>query len=376
MSDISLIISHPATAIYVPKGARKPACAFVRRETEATLRKARPGDFEPLGPCSDLLKGSERLHRGLGGLWEPLQAWGKGLNPNYLKPAEFVAWLRDPEASTGLHLGMDLGGTPLLAAWTDRFNPWGKDFVRGHRSGRSRGDDPAAVDGAREVKFDGTDAARARVARFLEEDFRLTPHRVYRRVRPLVSCQTIRNAYDPSAITCGFEMQAHGMLTTKYGVPVCPDLAKVAAERWTMPGSLKPGLLKLVADRFEGHASHEADLDALANGLPGFVLDMLWLDRGKAGSADLWERAREKAEGLRVEAMEGLVGGNAGAEREPLFRRIVEGLRAVTDAFEDDHRARYLRSCLLYVEEVAMPRIRRGAEASQEDVESLGALAP
>lgn len=372
-----MIIGHPASVLYVPRAGRKPIGGFVRRETEVTLRTASAGDFEPL--ASDGLAADEAslLYQSEGAFWKPLQ---KTIaltirDEHFVSPIQFLDWLATPKHVAPSYISDNLGGTPLLATWTARFNPEGRRRGGPWRSGSTRGEGVDPLIDAREVHFDGTDAARTRVVRFIDEDIRVTQNRIFQRVRPLIEFSSTNR-------TGAIELRRTRLKTDNglyddHSLPVHPAMAEAAARRWFNPEELDPAAWKAVREKLGDVPPHEADLDLLANVLPGAALDLLWNGPGQARDAILWEEARDRAGALRAAAFEGLVGGNSDLDREPLFKEILAAVDAVTKAYPDKKASRFLRMASLYIEDDVLPRIRRGArEIEPDDTDALGMLAP
>lgn len=373
MSEIRTKVAHPATACYVPKGSRTLTSGVVMRKTTVAMRRASRHDFEPIpatGP-DGLVKGMENLHRGEDGYWIPVTTSRGTQGDRKATPGQLIDWMRDPERITFPGFDAAFGGTPVLAGWGKHFVPAG--HPRRNQPNNSRGEAGDQLYEAREVRFDGTAAARDRVARFVHENVRLTEHHVFRRCRPLVEFGKVWHL----ATIYGFNLWTGNRLSGISALPVPPDRAEAAARRWCDPALLDPATWMSVADIFEDAAPHDADIEILANGLPGATLDLVRLGRDRAASHDLFDAARAKAEGLRVEAYEGLVGGNVDADREPLFTRIRAAIDAVTDAYPDHDATRYLRMCAGYIDDEVLPRIRnRDRAIAPDDLEAVGSLAP
>lgn len=380
MTLIPVKVVHPAPVVYVPSGARRLVSWFARCETDVALRMAERDDLVPVGGEGERIAHVWRLRRGEDGFWLPLATRIEGGRQRLAKPEEFVRWLGDPTVHTSGGFEVDLAGTPLLAGWGQHYSPLGPASVHQGRSGTSRGDAEGRLDRVREVRFDGTDAARARLVRYLGTEILLTRFAVYKRVRPLV-VHGVVNGHGPRDLY-GFNVKTSQRLEGIRSLPVHPANAEYAARRWSMPLDLDPAAWEEVGRVLGEVPPHDGDLDVLANGLPGAALDLLWHGPGQACDRVLWEAARDRAEELRVAAVEGLVGGNGTpfadlSDREPLFLRVREAIEAVTRAYPRKEASRFLRMALAYLDDEALPRIRRGSrEIEPSDADALGALAP
>ena len=371
---------YPAPAAYVPRGGRHVQGALVSRSTPVRIPKA---DHRAFVPVPDTDRGwirdrhSYRSHEGA--LWLPLSAGaadGPWARERMGRPADFLAWLGDPDAPLAGGYIHAFGGTPLLGVWGERLDPFrtGNANLRlkaGERVHSSRGRPPEALDGAREVRWDGGDAARAALLRFMEEDVRLTRHRVYVRVRPLV----LARAGKMDVWAERFWMDSH---LPGDGYPIVPGRAGVAGRRWSGDGAAGDKAAGILAARLGAAAFGDADVDLMANWLPALAMGTL----NRLGSSNgldraLWEMARDRVEPVRASALSGTIGGNGGEGRERHLAAAREALLALAEAYGPRVESGPLRRAVAYLDDEIIPRAAWRADAPDAgDIDALAPLAP
>jgi len=376
----SVLVRHPSPLLYVPRGGRHPVGALVMRETPVEMHEARD-DIVPAVPSRKGEAGPRGvLHRNDEGYWIPL-----GVPPGFVGPAmtrrAFLRWLANPGASAPRGFERQLGGTPLLGAWRRMWSPFRPAYyarpvavpLPSHDMHASRGDPVEILEGARAVTWDGTEAARDRLRRFLDEEIRITRTGTFLRARPLV---TLRKDGEAT-----FEVRLH--LSRRLGqgdvaFPVRPDRAEAALRTWTRPGtSLSEAATRALA-RMDPAFFDDADIDLFANQLPVMAVS-LSNDAGVSRAVDLRIRAatRDLVEPLRPAALSGLVGGNGGPGAEAILVRSRPALEALYAAFGSEVGAKGVGRALRQLDREVLPRVRGVTRPlDSDDAEALGLLAP
>jgi hypothetical protein len=384
----TITISHPYPALYVPRSGRNVGGGLFRAETPVTIRRAAAADFEPLPEVPGELPGYDVLRRHEGALWKPLarQSQGRMLIE---KPADFLRWLSNPAADHPEGYDDDLGGTPLLAAWDAEINPFRPVApspparpgtpAAPNPVNTGRGDRAGLRDKARELAWSGLEAARAAAVRFMADDIRVTPRRVYVRVRPLA--QVYRGyLHVPGGVDLSLRRfgPVRPTVHTVKPYPVRPDLATQALGHWVKPGARLRRTVGNALAQIRPEEYGDADLDLMSNWLPVMTVGMHHRV-GASGGLDrgLWENTRQAVEPIRPLALLGLIGANGGEGRDARIeaaRTALEGFSAGTWTRSDAFVA---KTALEYLNAFVMPRVRgQAAPPPPEDLESLGGLTP
>jgi len=385
MSD-TITISHPFPALYVPKGGRNLGGGLFRAETPVRIHRAATSDFEPLPEIHGELWNYDVLRRHEGALWKPL---ARQSDPRMLieKPADFLRWLSDPAADHPEGYDDDLGGTPLLAAWDAEINPFRPVAPsRPERPGTalsptavntSRGARAELRDKARELAWSGRDAARAAAVRFMADDIRVTPRRVYVRVRPLVQIHRRSVPYGVSLALRRINLVRPTVHTVR-PYPARLDLVTETAGHWIKAGVRAHRTVNNALARIRPEEYGEADLDLMANWLPVLTVGMHHRV-GASGGLDrgLWENTRQAVEPIRQLALLGLIGANGGEGRDARIEAVRTALGGFCAGTWTRPDAGVAKAALEYADKFVMPRVRgQAAPPSAEDLEALDGLAP
>lgn len=366
-------VTHPAVVRYVPKGGTNERLAFRLLSTPVRLREVDPAAFEHAANLSSAGRNPLRLYYAFEGrLWYKLlhhTATPGGDDNPPVGIDEFVAYLQGRHASLDHLSDVDqhFARTPLCALEPDKDQTRGRDFDMGQ---------------ARHVAWDGTERARASLARFMEQEVALVGDGVFvRAAGPLAQMDRRADRFYTQEFARYFYGSQFGARFDRLAEMWDFERTAGRALPERMPNQNRNRAfdlrLQTTVERFPSHLVGDADLGIFVNYIPEEALKgAARVLRVAAEDPGLGVRLQSGAERLRHWEALGFTSSIEPEEWEECLCDVRAFLEA---AFESSPRLRrepVLARAALYVDAIALPRLRQAAGVAPEDDEALTGIGP
>jgi len=387
MSDI-VHVQHPAPIRYIPKGMRSPRDFLVKSSTPVRLVRDSSDAFRWL-TAVDGHDSTLELHERDGRIWTRLEGWGptRLVLPGF-GPKAFVDYLTGgiPQTkvqATDIH--WSFYRTPLCAALDPALVDDPKQFWMGRPHTRGENFDEAE---ARQVLEDGREAAAAAVRRFLEENVVLTEEGVFVRVPgPLV--------LPHRGVGKSMDVTVFPRIMWDDG-PLCRvdrahELSDLQEEVFGKGTEQYGEALEIVARDVDPTLFGDDDVRLYVNHAIDAVLDgvggLIWAAeaprmRRSTLTEQLLGRSRVDPgtlDGIReLQRWQGPArrGAIPPEEDERLLALMRDVLRDVQAAYHHCARGPKAKLHELYIERIALPRVRASVPMAAGDADAIAGIAP
>ena len=375
-----LPVLHPVPVRYMPRRGRVERMALAQVTTPVRLTRADPAAFESAMP-GRLPDGGSVIHYRIGGR---VHAKATTPGPDGRCP-DLAVFLSGRETGTrNTQMAMAFAGTPVSAMLSAN-DAGGRDWPFADVDHRG---DPHVFDDARELTFDGTEAARAAVQDFFDRNVRISGRStVYVDTGgPLYAFSRTRLKdlyYRPSM----FPRMRADPADEPSGALTREEAVEFERRRLLAMGIETVDGMPVGGERVHGVPRNAqvgrgvvSDTDTLfANQAPGRLLDML-APAIRAGSRGPMGEPETRAgiDLLRWMALRGSIGGIPAQEAVEVVEHVREvAMWGMTMRQISDDDIQWLKGLREHCWDWVLPRLRGVTHAlADEDVLAIGSLAP
>jgi hypothetical protein len=353
----TILVSHPAAVLHVPKGGRNERTSFARMATPAFLPRLSRDAFEPMvNADGGVMRTVIRESR----VWVPLGAnTPDGRIP--VSPDAFGAWLRGDAAPEGDVVTGYLDGvfrrTPLVAVASveDRTGR----IVRAHERGM-----PVDVDRSRSIAHDGRAAAAAALSVLLSQEVAVVGDHVMLRTRPLAR-------YEHDCTIHTLSLMIHHPVTVGATFPIALDALEEGVESfrnaWEPKPRRTPPLERFLSALPPGYARND-DAHHLANVLPERILEAMRPAPFQAGDAPDPDVLAPGLRRLSLAAATGGIGEGEALDALATMHAATDRLLGTRGSQRDGWLLAKIRD---HLGGVVLPRLRSAADIDGADLALL-----